>query len=106
MKIFKSILFLTVVLSTLFLACKKDDDEEVQECYRCTHPFNPQVFIVCDSLLTYEACVLGPHEQSLQMIIEITEFCNGQVVRTMEDIDFIENFLAEQQNAGAQCETF
>lgn len=95
-----------VMMSTFFQACKKDDDEEMQECYRCTYPINANTMAVCDSLLTYEACVLGPHEQSLQMIIEISELCNGQVVRTMEDITFVEGFLAEQQNAGAQCEEF
>ena len=94
------------VLAMLF-NCKSDDDMKDsidQECYRCTHMQGLQTS--CDSVYVFEACVIRPHENSLQVVLEIIEICNGQVRDTTEAIRFVEGFLAEQQNAGANCEGF
>lgn len=66
---------LSLYIMVLGISCKSDDEELVdQKCYRCIYPENIQTN--CDSMLIYEACVIRPHESSLQMIMEITEKCN------------------------------
>lgn len=103
MKFSNIFLAFLISITVLAVACSSDDDLN-QECYRCTYPQNPPT--TCDSILVVEVCVLRPHESSLQMVLELTEKCNGQINNVSEDIDFLDNVLAEQQNAGATCEEF
>ncbi len=86
----------------MLIACEKMKEEESQECYLCNYSMLPQESM-CDDSYTYEVCVSGPHEASLQDILVITKECDGQTTVT-EDIAFLEEFLAVQQNQGAVCE--
>lgn len=98
--------FLIVVLISLCSNCASDDetDQLPPECYRCT--YGTIASAICDQGLIYEACVITPHQSSLQVILEITEICDGQIIRTSEDIGFMEDFVAIHQNDGASCEQF
>jgi len=55
--------------------------------------------------LVYEVCILRPHEQSLQDVLEVKEICNGQE-QVSEEIQFMEAFLDERMFEGASCEEF
>lgn len=97
---------LLLTFLTLMANCSPDDEGSMdeQECYRCT--YSQAAPVPCDNDYIFEACILRAHESSLQSVIEIIEKCDGQTLNTTERIAFIEDFLAEQQNAGATCEEF
>jgi len=94
-----------IILSLFALSCQSDKEpiEETNICYRCIYENN--LPSSCSSELEYEICVLGFRQNSTQMVIEIKENCNGNITTT-EEIRFLEDILAEQQNNGADCEEF
>ena len=98
--------FVVVAIAALFAACKDDGevDPDEQECFRCI--YDSQVQMICNSELTFEICVIGPHQSSLQSIMEIKEICDGQVTDFMEKIGFVEDVLELHQSGGAECESF
>lgn len=98
--------FLGLII-TLVFSCKPDDEtpmEEPQECYRCT--FNQLLPNDCSSAYVEEICVIGPHDSSLQLVLEVTEICDGEIVNVAEEINFLEAVLEELIAAGAECEEF
>lgn len=96
-------LTITLILIVCSLACKDSTTEEDLECFRCTYSNN--LPSSCDMSLVYEVCILRPHEQSLQDVLEVKEICNGQE-QVSEEIQFMEAFLDERMFEGASCEEF
>ncbi|MCB0707375.1 MAG: hypothetical protein KDC34_18790 [Saprospiraceae bacterium] len=99
-------LYCILFMMTLSISCspKDDDDPGSPTCYRCIYAQSAQT--LCDSVLVYEACILGAYQNSIQMNIAITEKCNGGIVNTSQEIGFIEDFLIFHETAGASCEEF
>lgn len=95
-RLFKYICFLLVYCSCVSTPA----EEEEIECHRCTYGAVPEE--ICNGALLYEICVLGPHESSFQVVLEITETCDGQSVVSQE-IGFLEDVLAIHVNDGAAC---
>ena len=101
---FSTFYFALILTAISSVFCCSPEEIDNQECYRCNYVNNVQT--ICDSILVYESCIIRPHENSLQMVMEITEKCNGQITNTSEEIGFVEDFLSFHQNAGANCEEF
>jgi len=89
----------------LCIHCSPEENNESTslECYKCL--YDQWLPPSCDSIYSNEVCILGKHNASLQDILEIKNNCNGTIT-TSEEIRFLEEFLAEQENQGAICTEF